>query len=115
MTTKEFSRKVEYWSNWLPAFDLFSMSTSYSFIWKFSILEVMSKTSIFYGLSPFFTHAKMLSLDIDTIVIERYTRDIFNLDLKYFKSFLSRLSSFQLEVLKNDSRFSSLVSYVSSK
>lgn len=117
MTSKEFSRKIEFYRAYAGAIHLFSdfsSGASVKWCWKVTCIGVDGET---------FTHFTK-SLDQDKITwyqsffelrsiwIDRFTYAEFFTQVCYFKSFVAKTSDYQYAVLQQDSDMRKLLDYI---
>lgn len=117
MTSKEFSRKIEFYRAYAGAIHLFSDFTtgaSDKWCWKVTCIGVDGETFIA------FTHALAQNridyyqsfFELRSIWIDRFTYAEFFTQLRYFKSFVTKTTDYQYAVLQQDSDMRKLLDYI---
>lgn len=112
MTTKEFIRRSDYYSllNDCPYFNELFISCYRAQLVRRSYKSVSTRYVSIPTISCF--GASELN-DCQSIYFDSYTYQQFLIDMRFFKSFLNRLSFNQLESLKASGKCSNLLDFVS--
>ena len=112
MTSKEFLRRCDnyrYLSSALPYFTTEGPDTDY--IYQCTIVDSSGKTVRSFCLTPSLSPIE----GCYTIYFERFYRRDFVVQVRYFKTFVSRLSAIQLSKLSSDFSLYSLLVYADRK
>lgn len=110
MTTKEFIRRSDY-------FDILDSAcislSGREFCWKITSISGNTSSVLFtHDVSLFFSEHLAFFVYVNSVYVEQYSKSQFKIDLGYFKSFLSRLSKYQMVSLKDSGKCSHLLAFI---
>lgn len=111
MTTKEFVRRRDSFS--LLDTCPYLVSSLIVRCFKITLITRLNESQVVFSEFLDFDSLNKGLLDFaDSVYFEFYSFNQFNIDLGFFRSFLSRLSSYQLESLKLSHKCDNLLRYI---
>lgn len=108
MTTKEFIRRSDSFHTLDLAAKLFQ-ECHYSWIYKIDISHQNSHCIVYSDSVQFIDNLSLVGDDY--VIIECFTLQAFEIQFKFYESFIHRLSSYQLDVLLKSGKVDNLNKY----
>lgn len=112
MTSKEFQRRC----------NAFAPLDAAAGCFQYSVVKSVLKLVLVYIdgtiYETYVSHVNVSDMDLDfctSIWFDRFYRYEFDIQIKFFKSFLQKLSKYQLDIIRADKRFSNLFNYLSNE
>lgn len=103
MTTKEFNRRCAFYAVFESAAALFAFPEK-EFVYRVTVVDSLGSKRVFFHGMPSIVVPESL-MDCKCIYFDKFTRSDFDIQRKYFLSFISRCSKFQLEIIRSRQLF----------
>ena len=114
MTSKEFVRRCNAFASFDAAAGMF-FSKCVSSVFRLVIIYRDGSKYETYVSTPSLLLSTESSDCYNSIWFDRFCRYEFDIQVKFFKSFLQKLSKYQLDIIHADNRFSNLFNYISNE
>lgn len=113
MTSKEFYRRIEAYMPLNAASQLFEQHPDADYLYKVLIVSQISKRTTFCYDIKIFTQDHSIINDSLAVYFDRFDKKAFDVQVRYFKTFYSRCSKIQQELVRSSFVLDYLVKYVS--